>query len=213
MHEIRQRMGELTALLARYEHEYYVLDNPSVPDSEYDRLLRELQQLEALHPEWRDPHSLTQRVGGAALSAFSSVVHEQPMLSLDNVFNAEELQAFYRRVQERLGSDSEIAFCCEPKLDGLAVSLLYLGGELVRAATRGDGSTGEEITHNVRTIRSIPLRLENAPARLSVRGEVYRPRASFEALNRAQEEAGKPLFANPRNAAAGVPLSIHTDVL
>ena len=205
MHEIRQRMGELTALLARYEHEYYVLDNPSVPDSEYDRLLRELQQLEALHPEWRDPHSLTQRVGGAALSAFSSVVHEQPMLSLDNVFNAEELQAFYRRVQERLGSDSEIAFCCEPKLDGLAVSLLYLEGELVRAATRGDGSTGEEITHNVRTIRSIPLRLQGAeiPTRLEVRGEVFMPKSGFEQWNAKALASGDKPFANPRNAAAG----------
>ena len=205
MHEIRQRMGELTALLARYEHEYYVLDNPSVPDSEYDRLLRELQQLEELHPEWRDPHSLTQRVGGAALSAFSSVVHEQPMLSLDNVFNAEELQAFYRRVQERLGPDSDVAFCCEPKLDGLAVSLLYLEGELVRAATRGDGSTGEEITHNVRTIRSIPLRLQGAviPARLEVRGEVFMPKSGFSQWNAKALASGDKPFANPRNAAAG----------
>ncbi len=205
MHEIRQRMGELTALLARYEHEYYVLDNPSVPDSEYDRLLRELQQLEALHPEWCDPNSLTQRVGGAALSAFSSVVHEQPMLSLDNVFNAEELQAFYRRVQERLGADSEIEFCCEPKLDGLAVSLLYLDGELVRAATRGDGSTGEEITHNVRTIRSIPLRLQGAaiPTRLEVRGEVFMPKSGFAQWNAKALASGDKPFANPRNAAAG----------
>ena len=205
MHEIRQRMGALTALLARYEHEYYVLDNPSVPDSEYDRLLRELQQLESLHPEWRDPHSLTQRVGGAALSAFASVAHEQPMLSLDNVFNAEELQAFYRRVQERLGSDSDVAFCCEPKLDGLAVSLLYLEGELVRAATRGDGSTGEEITHNVRTIRSIPLRLQGAviPARLEVRGEVFMPKSGFSQWNAKALASGDKPFANPRNAAAG----------
>ena len=138
VHDIQKRIEELTTLLARYEHEYYVLDAPSVPDSEYDRLLRELAALEEAHPQWRNVNSPTQRVGGAALTAFMSVAHELPMLSLDNVFDAEELQAFYRRVQERLATESAIAFCCEPKLDGLAVSLLYINGDLVRAATRGD---------------------------------------------------------------------------
>ena len=205
VHNIQHRIEELTTLLARYEHEYYVLDAPSVPDSEYDRLLRELAALEAAHPQWRSANSPTQRVGGAALTAFMPVAHELPMLSLDNVFNAEELQAFYRRVQERLVTETKISFCCEPKLDGLAVSLLYIHGELIRAATRGDGSTGEEITHNVRTIRSIPLRLqgEQLPARLEVRGEVFMPKAGFEKWNAKALAAGEKPFANPRNAAAG----------
>ncbi len=205
VHDIQKRIEELTTLLARYEHEYYVLDAPSVPDSEYDRLLRELAALEAAHPQWRNVNSPTQRVGGAALTAFMSVAHELPMLSLDNVFDAEELQAFYRRVQERLATESTIAFCCEPKLDGLAVSLLYINGDLVRAATRGDGSTGEDITHNVRTIRAIPLRLqgEQLPARLEVRGEVFMPKAGFEKWNAKALAAGEKPFANPRNAAAG----------
>ena len=199
------RMNQLIAMLARYEHEYYVLDAPTIPDAEYDRLFRELQALEAEHPERVSPHSPTQRVGGAPLGAFGSVRHEQPMLSLDNVFNAEELLAFGRRIQERLALDEPLDFCCEPKLDGLAVSLLYEAGQLVRAATRGDGETGEEITANVRTIRSIPLVLlgEQIPARLEVRGEVFMPKAGFARWNAEASQSGEKIFANPRNAAAG----------
>ena len=205
MSDFRLRIQELTALLTRYEYQYYVLDEPSVPDAEYDRLMQELRQLEAAHPELVQASSPTQRVGGAPLAAFGSVRHEQPMLSLDNVFNSEELQAFGRRIQERLPDIDTIAFCCEPKLDGLAVSLLYEAGELVRAATRGDGETGEDITANVRTIRVIPLKLqgEALPQRIEVRGEVFMPKAGFERWNEAARLSGEKIFANPRNAAAG----------
>ncbi|MGL4205226.1 MAG: NAD-dependent DNA ligase LigA [Aeromonadaceae bacterium] len=205
MSDISTRMNQLITMLARHEHEYYVLDAPTIPDAEYDRLFRELQTLEAEHPELVHSHSPTQRVGGAALAAFGSVRHEQPMLSLDNVFNAEELLAFGRRIQERLGHNEPLTFCCEPKLDGLAVSLLYEAGQLVRAATRGDGESGEEITANVRTIRSIPLTLlgDTPPARLEVRGEVFMPKAGFERWNLEARDSGEKIFANPRNAAAG----------
>ena len=172
MNEIQSRMLVLQELLERYNAEYYVNDAPSVPDAEYDRLMRELRELETQYPQWRDLNSPTQRVGGEALTSFAQIQHEQPMLSLDNVLNAEELAAFGRRVQERLFTSEETVFCCEPKLDGLAVSILYENGELIRAATRGDGVTGEDITHNVRTIRVIPLRLVgvSVPSRLEVRG-------------------------------------------
>ncbi len=206
MSELASRVEGLRRLLERYEHEYYVLDAPSVPDAEYDRLMRELQQLETTHPELQSPLSPTQRVGGKPLAAFPGVRHEQPMLSLDNVFDAGELQAFGRRVGERLQQAVEsLNFCCEPKLDGLAVSLLYVDGALVRAATRGDGSTGEDITANVRTIRAIPLRLhgDEWPARLEVRGEVFMPKAGFERWNAQARQQGEKPFANPRNAAAG----------
>ena len=205
MSDLRARMNELIALLTRYEHEYYVLDAPSVPDAEYDRLFKELCALEAAHPELVQASSPTRRVGGAPLEGFGSIVHEQPMLSLDNVFNSEELEAFGRRIQERLVDVETVTFCCEPKLDGLAVSLLYEHGELVRAATRGDGETGEDISTNVRTIRVIPLRLQgdHLPARIEVRGEVFMPKAGFERWNEQARLTGEKIFANPRNAAAG----------
>lgn len=205
MNEIQSRMHVLQQLLERYNTEYYLHDEPSVPDAEYDRLMNELRELEAANPQWLDVNSPTQRVGGVALTSFGSVQHEQPMLSLDNVFNAEDLAAFGRRVQERLFSNDAITFCCEPKLDGLAVSILYEQGELVRAATRGDGVTGEDITLNVRTIRVIPLRLsgDNIPARIEVRGEVFMPKAGFERWNEQALVRGDKVFANPRNAAAG----------
>lgn len=206
MADISSRMAELVASLTRYEYEYYVLDTPSVPDSEYDRLFNELKTLESAHPALRLANSPTQRVGGQPLSVFASVQHEHPMLSLDNVFNAEDLAGFGRRIAERLQvEESGMIFCCEPKLDGLAVSLLYEQGLLVRAATRGDGSTGEDITHNVRTIKVIPLQLhgDDWPARLEVRGEVFMPKASFERLNEQARISGDKVFANPRNAAAG----------
>ena len=205
MNEIQSRMHALQQLLERYNTEYYLHDEPSVPDAEYDRLMNELRVLEAANPQWLDVNSPTQRVGGVALTSFGSVQHEQPMLSLDNVFNAEDLAAFGRRVQERLFSNDAITFCCEPKLDGLAVSILYEQGELVRAATRGDGVTGEDITRNVRTIRVIPLRLsgDNIPARIEVRGEVFMPKAGFERWNEQALVRGDKVFANPRNAAAG----------
>ena len=202
---IRAEAEELRADIALHNHRYYVLDDPSVPDAEYDRLMRRLRELEAAHPDLVTPDSPTQRVGGAALEAFQSVRHEVPMLSLDNVFSEEEFRAFDRRVRERLGGTGEVLYCCEPKLDGVALSLLYEEGLLVRGATRGDGSNGEDITANVRTIPSIPLRLmgEGWPHRLEVRGEVYMPREGFEAFNRRALETDGKTFVNPRNAAAG----------
>lgn len=200
----QQRMSDLAAVLTRYNKEYYELDEPSVPDAEYDRLFRQLQALEAEFPELADPQSPTQKVGGKALSSFQQVQHELPMLSLDNAFNDDEFSAFYQRIQERLDYQAEIEFCCEPKLDGAAVSILYENGILTRAATRGDGQTGEDITENVKTIRNIPLQLtDDYPARLEVRGEVFMPLAGFERYNRNALQRGEKVFANPRNAAAG----------
>ncbi|WP_136477441.1 NAD-dependent DNA ligase LigA [Pseudomonas sp. DG56-2] len=207
------RILELRAELDQHNHRYYVLDEPSVPDAEYDRLFNELKALEAEHPELVTPDSPTQRVGGAALSAFSQVRHEVPMLSLGNAFEENDLREFDRRVVEGLdlpagdlfGDAAAVDYSCEPKLDGLAVSLLYRDGQLVQGATRGDGTTGEDISVNVRTVRNIPLKLqgEGWPAVLEVRGEVYMSKAGFERLNLAQIEAGAKTFANPRNAAAG----------
>ena len=185
-------------------YQYYVLDSPDLPDSEYDRLFRQLLELEQAHPSLIISDSPTQRIGDQPLLSFSQVQHEMPMLSLDNAFNKEELAQFDRRVRERLGS-SNVNYACEPKLDGIAVSLLYEEGQFVRGATRGDGSVGEDITLNVRTIRSMPLKLlgENWPNRLEVRGEIYMPKAEFEALNKALIRKGAKAFINPRNAAAG----------
>lgn len=213
MTDAAQRISELRNELDAHNYRYYVLDEPSVPDAEYDRLFRELQALEAEHPELVTPESPTQRVGGEALSAFGEVRHEVPMLSLGNAFEEDDLRAFDRSVQNGLGvsggdlfgDGAEIEYSCEPKLDGLAVSLRYENGQLVRGATRGDGSTGEDITSNVRTIRNVPLKLqgEGWPQVLEVRGEVFMPKSGFEELNARQAEIGGKTFANPRNAAAG----------
>ncbi|MCE0847328.1 NAD-dependent DNA ligase LigA [Buttiauxella sp. A2-C1_F] len=205
MDTIEQKITQLRTTLRHHEYLYHVLDTPEVPDAEYDRLMAELRSLEDAHPELITPDSPTQRVGAAPLSEFTQVRHEVPMLSLDNAFDEASYLAFNKRVQDRLKSAEAITFCCELKLDGLAVSLLYEDGVLVRAATRGDGTTGENITANVRTIRSIPLKLrgENIPLRLEVRGEVFLPQAGFEKINEEARRTGGKIFANPRNAAAG----------
>ncbi|VAW80162.1 DNA ligase (NAD(+)) [hydrothermal vent metagenome] len=195
---------QLREQIRLHNYRYYVLDDPQVPDAEYDRLLRELQSLENEHPQLVTLDSPTQRVGAEPIGAFGEVKHETPMLSLGNAFDNDELGEFDRRVREKLEVD-ELEYTAEPKLDGLAVSLLYENGVLIRAATRGDGSKGEDITQNVRTIQSIPLKLigEGYPQRLEVRGEVFISRAGFTALNRQQQIREQKLFANPRNAAAG----------
>ncbi|WP_145523224.1 NAD-dependent DNA ligase LigA [Yersinia rohdei] len=205
MESIIQQINQLKTSLRHHEHQYYVLDAPEIPDAEYDRMMQQLRELEAQHPELITNDSPTQRVGGAPLDAFEQVKHEVPMLSLDNVFDEESYLAFDKRVHDRLKTAEPLTFCCELKLDGLAVSLLYENGELVRAATRGDGTTGENITVNVRTIRAIPLRLhgDNIPRRVEVRGEVFMPQAGFEQLNEEARRKGGKIFANPRNAAAG----------
>ncbi|EJL6589886.1 NAD-dependent DNA ligase LigA [Vibrio cholerae] len=205
MSDVAQRLTELRKTLHEHGVRYYVEDAPTIPDAEYDRLMRELLELEAAHPELMSSDSPSLRVGGRPLDAFESVVHEIPMLSLDNAFDDSELDSFYRRMTDRIPAVQHSAFCCEPKLDGLAVSLLYENGVLTRAATRGDGTTGENITENVRTIKSIPLRLQGAdfPTRLEVRGEVFMPKAGFEALNARALKKGEKQFVNPRNAAAG----------
>lgn len=205
MSDVAQRLTELRKTLHEHGVRYYVEDAPSIPDAEYDRLMRELLELEAAHPELMSSDSPSLRVGGRPLDAFESVVHEIPMLSLDNAFDDGELESFYHRMTDRIPAVQHSAFCCEPKLDGLAVSLLYENGVLTRAATRGDGTTGENITENVRTIKSIPLRLQGAdfPTRLEVRGEVFMPKAGFEALNARALKKGEKQFVNPRNAAAG----------
>ncbi|MDO9451277.1 MAG: NAD-dependent DNA ligase LigA [Stagnimonas sp.] len=203
--EIRQRAETLRALLNAYNHRYYVLDDPTVSDAEYDVLFRELQAIETSHPSLLVPDSPTQRVGGAALKVFAEVRHRMPMQSLNNAFSEAELGDFDRRVRAGLGVVHDVDYVAEPKLDGLAVSLLYEQGLLVRGATRGDGTTGEDITENLRTIRRIPLRLSGGPhpALLEVRGEVFFPLAAFKKLNAEMEAKGVKLFVNPRNAAAG----------
>lgn len=202
---VEARLNALRAQLRHHEYQYHVLDAPEIPDAEYDRLMGELKALEQEHPELVTPDSPTQRVGAAPLAAFDQVRHEVPMLSLDNVFDEESFLAFNKRIGDRLKSEEDFTFCCELKLDGLAVSLLYEDGVLVRAATRGDGTTGEDITSNIRTIGAIPLRLrgEHIPRRLEVRGEVFMKHKGFEALNEEARRTGGKVFANPRNAAAG----------
>lgn len=203
---LQQQIDKLRQDLRRYEYEYHVLDNPTIPDAEYDRLFHQLKALEAANPELITADSPTQRVGAKPLSGFAQIRHEIPMLSLDNAFSDEEFYAFVKRIEDRLIRLPEpLTFCCEPKLDGLAVSILYVNGVLTQAATRGDGTTGEDITANIRTIRNIPLQLlmDNPPARLEVRGEVFMPHAGFERLNQQALEKGEKTFANPRNAAAG----------
>jgi len=198
--EVKQRIEELTRILTEANYKYYVLDDPTLPDFEYDRLLRELEELEAENPSLVQPDSPTQRVGGEALSKFEKVTHPVSLMSLQDVFSAEELEDF---IDKTLAQFPDAQFSVEPKIDGLSVALEYENGLFVRGATRGDGVVGEDVTENLKTIKSIPMRLCGAPERLIVRGEVFMPKKSFEALNERQEAEGKPLFANPRNAAAG----------
>ena len=196
--------AELRRQLAHHDYRYYVLDDPQVPDAEYDRLMRELRALEAAHPELITPDSPTQRVAGAPSAAFGEVVHRVPMLSLDNAFTEEDVAAFDRRIHERLGVSGDLEFVAEPKLDGLAVTVIYRDGLLEQAATRGDGVTGEDVTANVRTIRAVPQRLQGAAPRLiEARGEVFMLLAGFARMNAKAREQGEKVFVNPRNAAAG----------
>ena len=198
--EAEKRIRELTEILKEANYQYYVLDNPTLLDFEYDRMLRELEELEAAWPQLALADSPTKRVGGEALSKFEKVVHPVPLISLQDVFSQEELMEFLEKIHSAYPGT---AFSVEPKVDGLSVALEYENGRFVRGATRGDGVTGEDVTENLKTIRSIPMTLEGAPERLIVRGEVFIPKATFEALNQRQEAEGKPQFANPRNAAAG----------
>ncbi|KTF10146.1 NAD-dependent DNA ligase LigA [Pseudoalteromonas sp. 10-33] len=201
---ISEQINHLRTLLEQHNYNYYVLDTPSIPDAEYDRLLRELSALETQNPEFLSADSPTQKVGGAALSKFEQVAHQVPMLSLDNAFSEDEFTGFNRRIKDRLMSTDDLTFCCEPKLDGLAVSIIYRDGVLVQAATRGDGFTGENITQNVKTIRNVPLKLRgDFPKELEVRGEVFMDSAGFEKLNSEAQKRGEKVFVNPRNAAAG----------
>ncbi|MCG5104158.1 NAD-dependent DNA ligase LigA [Oceanobacillus alkalisoli] len=196
----KEQIDALKEVLNQYGYEYYVLDKPTVPDAEYDAKLRELEELEGKFPEFITPDSPTQRIGGAPIEGFEKVRHQVPMLSLSNAFNEEELRDFARRVTNALGEN--FSYICELKIDGLAVSLTYEDGKFVRGATRGDGTVGEDITVNLRTVRSIPLTIKEKET-LEVRGEVFMPKPSFERLNKAREDKEQELFANPRNAAAG----------
>ena len=198
--DVKARMEQLARELEGHNYAYYVLDDPTIPDFEYDRMLRELEELEQAHPEYASPLSPTRRVGGEAISEFQKVRHAVPLESLQDVFSFDELREFAQHVAE---AEPDAVWSVEPKVDGLSVALEYENGQFVRGATRGDGLVGEDVTENLKTIPSIPMRLEGAPARLIVRGEVFMPRARFHQLNDAREQAGKPLFANPRNAAAG----------
>lgn len=197
---LEKRVQQLHELLNKYNYEYYVLDNPSVPDAEYDKLLNELIEIEKQHPEWVTPTSPTQRIGAEPLPTFQKVRHQTQMMSLANAFSEEDLRDFDRRIQQAIGDN--YSYMCELKIDGLAVSLRYVDGIFSQGSTRGDGTVGEDITANLRTIRSIPLKLKE-PYTLEVRGEAFMPKKSFEALNKERAESGEVLFANPRNAAAG----------
>ncbi|MGH2472908.1 MAG: NAD-dependent DNA ligase LigA [Candidatus Limnocylindria bacterium] len=200
---VERRVAELREKIEKANYEYHVLDRPTIADEAYDALMRELQSLEAAHPELVTPESPTQRVGAPASTRFAPVQHAAPMLSLSNAFDEDELRAFDQRVRKLLGRD-DVGYVCELKIDGLAINLTYVDGKFVQGATRGDGFVGEDVTGNLRTIKSIPLSLrEPVKGRVDVRGEVYLPTASFEATNRERAERGEPLFANPRNAAAG----------
>lgn len=202
-----RRIAELRAEIRRHDHLYYVLDRPELTDAEYDALYRELLKLEEEHPELVTPDSPSRRVGGAPLEKFKQVTHRIPMLSLENAFTDGDIAEFDARVKRALAlpAGEEIAYVCEPKLDGLAVELVYEYGTLTVGSTRGDGVVGENVTQNLKTVKSIPLRLEgeNPPELLEVRGEVFLPLAAFQRLNAQREEEGEPPFANPRNAAAG----------
>ena len=198
--EAKERIDELTDRLKDAGYRYYVLDDPTMEDFEYDRLYRELEDLERAHPEYARADSPTKRVGGEILSQFDKVTHPVPLMSLQDVFSLEELNDF---LSKTVAAEGDVSFSVEPKIDGLSVALEYVNGQFFRGATRGDGMVGEDVTENLKTIRSIPMTIEGAPPRLIVRGEVFMPKKSFEKLNARQEEQGKPLFANPRNAAAG----------
>ena len=202
---VQQRVARLREDIERHNYRYHALDDPEIPDAAYDRLIRELRELEEAHPELVTPDSPTQRVGGPPSKAFAPVRHRVPMLSLDNAFTREDVLAFDRRIRERLETEREIRYSCEPKLDGLAVNLTYRRGVLEIGATRGDGTVGEDVTHNIRTIPSVPLRLtgKGYPEVLDVRGEVLMSIAGFREMNRRAEEKGERTFVNPRNAAAG----------
>jgi DNA ligase (NAD+) len=202
---IVEQLRRLRTEIEHHNYRYFVLDDPEIPDAEYDRLLRELRALEEKHPDLQTDDSPTRRVGAEARTEFGEVVHRLPMLSLDNAFSRQDVEDFERRVRERLGGDQPVSYACEPKLDGLAISITYRDGVLEMAATRGDGSKGENVTDNVRTIRSVPLRLRGSgwPGVLEARGEVFLPIAGFESLNRRAAERGERGFVNPRNAAAG----------
>ena len=200
---IKERITQLRAKINYHNYRYYVLDNPEISDAEYDELMRELKQLEEQYPQLLTPDSPTQRVGAAPIEAFGVIEYPLPLLSLGNVFSKEELLAWYTRTSKLVG-EQQFNFACEHKIDGLAVALTYVNGQLTTGATRGDGFRGENITQNLRTIRSIPLSVpEEAPPRFEVRGEVFLPKAGFKKLNQERAEEGLPLFANPRNAAAG----------
>jgi len=198
--EIQKKIESLIQILNEANYQYYVLDDPQMPDFEYDRLLRELEDMEREYPQFARQDSPTQRVGGEALSKFNKVIHPVPLMSLQDLFSFEELEEFLAKI---FGVIPQTCFTVEPKIDGLSVALEYENGKFVRGATRGDGNEGEDVTENLKTIRSIPMFLEGAPERLIVRGEVFMPKKVFEKLNQKQESEGKPLFANPRNAAAG----------
>ncbi len=201
----RRQAKALREQIDQHNYRYHVLDEPQIPDAEYDRLFRQLLKLEEQYPDLVTADSPTQRVGGEPLPGFAQVPHAVPMLSLDNAFSAEDIIAFDRRVRERLESEDEVAYAVEPKLDGMAISLRYEQGQFVQAATRGDGRTGEDVSHNVKTIPAVPMRLHGGgfPKVLEVRGEVYMPLAGFDAMNAAARKAGEKTFANPRNATAG----------
>src|SRR5499427_4003215 len=199
------RILELRTRIRQHEEQYYIHNAPEISDEEFDRLLHELEQLEADNPDLVVADSPTQRVGGRLVEGFATVEHKVPMLSLDNAYNEEELRAFDERVRRGAGlGDANVAYVAEMKIDGLSIALTYNDGRLVRGATRGDGTRGEDVTHNVRTIRAIPLSLKNGPkGSLEIRGEVYLSRSAFERINKEREASDEPLFANPRNAAAG----------
>ena len=201
---VKDRVERLRLEILEHQRRYYVLNDPTVSDAEYDALERELRELEAAHPTLITPDSPTQRVGGEPASGFDSYRHERPMLSLDNAYGAEDLLEWKRRLIRAIGEERIPSFLCEPKVDGLSIAVHYEDGRLVRGVTRGDGTFGEVVTPNVRTIRSIPLRLLDAPAgKVEVRGEVFLARSVFAQLNREREQRGESLFANPRNAASG----------
>src|SRR5688500_4188206 len=203
------RIDELRRQIRYHEERYYILNQPELADAEFDALMHELERLEAEHPALASIDSPTQRVGGRVAAGFATVEHAEPMLSLDNAYSEEELRAFDERVRRGLNASGAavdaVDYVAELKIDGVSIALTYADGRLVRAATRGDGVRGEEVTPNVRTIRAIPLRLgdDAPPGRIEVRGEVYLPRKAFDRMNAEREEAGEPLFQNPRNAAAG----------